>query len=169
MNKLTPKIYRTTNWSTYNKALINRGNISIWFDSATQWYAPSIGKQGRNQIYSDAAIQCCLMIKSLFRLSLRMVTGFLQSLIKLCGLNWIAPDYTTLCRRQKHIISVIDKHADNGSLLITSQYETNIWLNHFEDQTVGEALLDRLVHRAHVFNLKGQSMRKRRGKQVLES
>jgi len=23
--------------STYNKALINRGNISIWFDSATQW------------------------------------------------------------------------------------------------------------------------------------
>ncbi|KAB0620607.1 transposase, partial [Acinetobacter gandensis] len=42
-------------------------------------------------------------IKSLFRLSLRMVTGFVQSLIKLCGLNWIAPDYTTLCRRQKHI------------------------------------------------------------------
>ena len=43
------------------------------------------------------------MIKSLFRLSLRMVTGFVQSLIKLCGLNWTAPDYTTLCRRQKHI------------------------------------------------------------------
>ncbi len=68
-----------------------------------------------------------------------------------------------------HFIGVIDKHADNGSLLITSQYETNIWLNHFEDQTVGEALLDRIVHRAHVFNLKGQSMRKRRGKKVLES
>lgn len=68
-----------------------------------------------------------------------------------------------------HFISVIDKHADNGSLLITSQYETNIWLNHFEDQTVGEALLDRIVHRAHVFNLKGQSMRKRRGKKVLDS
>ncbi|WP_373886379.1 ATP-binding protein [Acinetobacter sp. YH12126] len=29
-----------------------------------------------------------------------------------------------------------------------------MWLNHFEDQTVGEALLDRLVHRAHVFNFK---------------
>ena len=61
------------------------------------------GKQGRNQTYSDTAIQCCLMIKSLFRLSLRMVTGFVQSLIKLCGLNWTAPDYSTLCRRQKHI------------------------------------------------------------------
>ena len=122
MNKLTPKIYRTTNWSPYNKALINRGNISIWFDSATQWYAPSIGKKGRNQIYSDAAIQCCLMIKSLFRLSLRMVTGFVQSLIKLCGLDWTAPDYTTLCRRQKHIDILISyqKSSDGLHLLVDS-------------------------------------------------
>ena len=51
----------------------------------------------------------------------------------------------------------------------TKHAKRHFWLNHFEDQTVGEALLDRLVHRAHVFNLKGQSMRKRRGKQVLES
>lgn len=66
-----------------------------------------------------------------------------------------------------HFISVIDKHGDNGSLLITSQYQTNIWLNHFEDQTVGEALLDRIVHRAHIFNLEGESMRKKRGKKEL--
>ena len=64
MNKPTPKIYRTTNWSSYNSALINRGNLSIWFDTKTQWYAQPEGKHGRNQTYSDAAIQCCLMIKS---------------------------------------------------------------------------------------------------------
>ncbi len=81
MKKHTHKIYRTTNWSAYNRALIHRGNIAIWFDLATQWYAPSKGKQGRNQTYSDTAIQCCLMIKLLFRLSLRMVTGFVQSLV----------------------------------------------------------------------------------------
>ena len=46
---------------------MSRGNIAIWFDPAMQWYAPSKGKQGRNQTYSEAAIQCCLMIKSLFR------------------------------------------------------------------------------------------------------
>ena len=39
MNKPAPKIFRTTNWSTYKRALINRGNISIWFDPLTQWYA----------------------------------------------------------------------------------------------------------------------------------
>ena len=82
MNKPASKIYCTTNWYSYNQALINRGNISIWFDPKTQWYAQLKGKQGRNQTYSDAAIQCCLMMKSLFRLSLPMVTGFIQSLIK---------------------------------------------------------------------------------------
>ena len=62
MNNPTPKIYRTTNWSSYNRALINRGNISIWFDPKTQWYAQSQGKQGRNQTYSDTAVQ--LLIES---------------------------------------------------------------------------------------------------------
>ena len=93
----TPKTrYKTINWPSYNRSLINRGNITIWFDPKTQWYAEPKGKQGRNQTYSDTAIQCCLMIKSLFRLSLRMVTGFVQNLIKLSGLNWTAPDYSTL-------------------------------------------------------------------------
>ena len=63
MNKPTLKIYSTLNWSTYNRALINRGNIAIWFDPKTQWYAQANGKQSRNQTSSDAAIQCCLMIK----------------------------------------------------------------------------------------------------------
>ena len=122
MNKPTLKIYSTLNWSTYNRALINRGNIAIWFDPKTQWYAQANGKQSRNQTSSDAAIQCCLMIKSLFRLSLRMVTGFVQSLIKLCGLDWTAPDYSTICRRQRHIDITIGYQKSSGGfhLLIDS-------------------------------------------------
>ena len=34
MKKPTHKIYRTTNWPAYNRALIHRGNIAIWFDPA---------------------------------------------------------------------------------------------------------------------------------------
>ena len=59
------------------------------------------------------------MIKSLFRLSLRIVTGFVQSLIRLCGLDWIAPDYSTLCRRQKHIdIAISDQKSSDGLHLL---------------------------------------------------
>lgn len=32
-----------------------------------------------------------------------MVTNFVQSLINLYGLNWTAPDFSPLYRRQKHI------------------------------------------------------------------
>ena len=61
------------------------------------------------------------MVKSLFRLSLGMVTGFVQSLIRLSGLDWTATDYSSRCRRQKHIdmISYL-KSSDSLHLLVDS-------------------------------------------------
>ena len=35
---------------------MSRGNIAIWFDPKTQWYAQPQGKQGRNQTYSDTVM-----------------------------------------------------------------------------------------------------------------
>jgi len=51
-----------------------------------------------------------------------MVAGFVQSLIKICGLYWTAPDYSTLCRRQKIIdISIRYQKSCHGlHLLIDS-------------------------------------------------
>lgn len=51
-----------------------------------------------------------------------MVTGFVQSLVKLCGLDWTAPDYSTLCRRQKYIDIAIryQKSSDGLHLLVDS-------------------------------------------------
>ena len=45
-----------------------------------------------------------------------MVTGFVQSIIKLGSLDWAAPDYTTLCRRQKHIDIAISYQKSSGGL-----------------------------------------------------
>ena len=47
------------------------------------------------------------MIKSLFRCPYVWSLAFVQSLIHLCGLNWVAPDYTTICRRQQRIDTTI--------------------------------------------------------------
>jgi hypothetical protein len=51
MKKPASKIYRTTNWSSYNQTLIKQGNISIWFDRQTKWHAQPQAKHGRNQTY----------------------------------------------------------------------------------------------------------------------
>lgn len=47
-----------------------------------------------------------------------MTTGFVQSLLKLCGLDWTAPDYSTLCRRQKHIDIAINYHKSSDELYL---------------------------------------------------
>ncbi len=75
----------------------------LWVDKEMDWLALGSGKRGRAEKFSDAAIQFCLMIKNLFGLALRQATGMVASLLKLSGLDWPTPDYTTLCRRQQHL------------------------------------------------------------------
>lgn len=101
MSRPTPSTYRTRNWPAYNEALKQRGSLTIWFDPAMAWEAAPTGKRGRQPSYSDAAIQTCLTVKVLFGMALRQTTGFVESLLRLIGLDWTVPDFSTLCRRQK--------------------------------------------------------------------
>lgn len=66
--------------------------------------------------FSDSAIELCLTLKSLFNLPLRQVTGLVASLIKLAGLDWPVPDYTTLCRRQKTLKVELGGRPSSGGL-----------------------------------------------------
>ncbi len=68
-----------------------------------QWLAEPNGKRGRDQTFSDAAIQFCLSIKCLFGQPLRQSLGMVQSLLKLAQLDWPVPDFSTVCRRQKRL------------------------------------------------------------------
>jgi hypothetical protein len=65
------------------------------------WLAPRGESPGRPVVFSDAAIQFCLTIKVLLKLPQRRTTGMVISLLKMADLDWAAPDYTALCRRQK--------------------------------------------------------------------
>ena len=63
------------------------------------WHAAPSDKRGRQQTFSDAAIQARLTIKVLFGLPLRQTTSFVVSLLKLSGLDWPVPDYSTVERQ----------------------------------------------------------------------
>jgi hypothetical protein len=97
--------YTIRNWSDYNKALVKRGSITLWFDekSVRKWHKTRKEGRGRPKIYADAAILCMLTIKMVFRLPLRATQGLVKSMIELLGLSIEAADYTTLCRRQKQL------------------------------------------------------------------
>ncbi|KIN72777.1 ISSpo9, transposase [Sulfitobacter guttiformis KCTC 32187] len=77
--------------------------------------APS-GRRGRQQAYSDAAIQACLTLKVVFGLPLRQTTGFVASLLELVVLDWSVPDFSTLCRRQKTLSVAIPYKGSARSL-----------------------------------------------------
>jgi len=93
--------YKTTNWTAYNAALKARGLLTIWLDKEMRWYAPASGKRGRQQTFTDAAIQFCLSIKCLFGLALRQSLGPVESLLRMAKLDWRVPDFSTISRRHE--------------------------------------------------------------------
>ncbi len=99
MSSWIPLKYKTTNWSSYNDSLRQRGSLLIWFDPAMEWAPPPSDKRARQQHFSDAAIQTCLTLKVLFGMLLRQTTGFVQSLLQLVGLDFTVLNFSTLCRR----------------------------------------------------------------------
>jgi hypothetical protein len=113
MSRPNTPTYKTLNWPAYNKALKRRGSLTIWFDPAMTWEAAPTGKRGRQPDYSDAAIQTCLTMKVLFGMALRQTTGFVESLLRLIGLDWAVPDFSTLSRRQKTLkVNIVDFHPE---------------------------------------------------------
>ena len=52
-----------------------------------------------------------------------------------------------------------DRHGENSTLMI-SQLPTDQWYASIGDNTLADAILDRLMHNAHRLQLKGESMRK---------
>ena len=90
-------------WTAYNRALVARGNVTIWFSASAlkKWQLPKTGSKGRPIYFSDLAIETCLTIKSVFRLPLRATEGFVQSLVAMLKRDLRVPNYSTLSKRAK--------------------------------------------------------------------
>ena len=53
-------------------------------------------------------------MKVLFGIALRQTTGFVESLLRLVGLDWTVPDVSTLSRRQKTLAVNIPYRGSKG-------------------------------------------------------
>ena len=97
--------YRVRTWASYERALIGRGNITIWLSrtALAAWKPEGTRTRGAPPKYSDLAIETALTLRLLFHLPLRQAEGFLTSLFHLMGLDLRSPDHTTLSRRGQHL------------------------------------------------------------------
>jgi hypothetical protein len=95
--------YRIRNWHEYNRALINRGRLTVWFDeqAIAGWRhtAPATGPEAPRRS-AELAVECALVFKSVSHLSLRAAQGFLSSVMELMRLTLPIPNYRTVSRRQ---------------------------------------------------------------------
>ena len=63
--------------------------------------------------------------------------------------------------QRRDLLEIVDDRYDKGSLLITSQVAVSRWHEVIGDMTIGDAIIDRVVHRAHRLELKGGSLRRK--------
>jgi hypothetical protein len=106
--------WRVTNWPEYDRALVKRGDLTVWFDEEfvqKHWQPDSTGKRGAPMKYSDMAIQVLLVLKATFSLSYRALEGFGRSLMKLMGLEFDIPDHSHMSRRAKGLTVQIPRKS----------------------------------------------------------
>lgn len=58
------------------------------------------------------------------------------------------------------LMELLDDRHDSSSTIVISQLPTDQWYAAIGDNTLADAILDRLMHNAHPLKLKGESMRK---------
>ena len=112
---------------------------------ALYYYGPKLFRE-LHQAQADGSLT--RVLKKLARVDLLAVDDW--------GLTPLQPDQYRL------FLEILDDRT--GAILLTSQYPINTWHELVGDPTVGDAILDRLVHNAYKLELDGDSLRKKKAK-----
>jgi DNA replication protein DnaC len=72
--------------------------------------------------------------------------------------DWLRDPLTA--SQARDLLEIIDDRYGRASTLVATQVPVEDWHARFPDPTLGDAILDRLVHNAYRLELRGESMRK---------
>ncbi len=85
---------------------------------------------------------------------LRQLAKFQVLIIDDWGLEPLKPAH------RNDLMEIMDDRHGHSSTVVISQLPTDQWYASIGDNTMADAILDRLMHNAHRLELKGESMRK---------
>jgi hypothetical protein len=110
--------YRVTNWPAYDRGLVSRGSLTVWFspEAIVAWTPKKTGRRGGQRRYSKVAVQTALHLRLLLGLPWRQTEGLLQSLVELMRLDLEVPDHTTLSRRSRDLATDLRCAPRSGSI-----------------------------------------------------
>ena len=87
------------NWSKYNKALVERGNLTFYVDEDILKRNRKVKTFGRPRQFSHPLIQLLLILKIQYSLTYRMLEGFAKNILSRLYPNISLPSYSVICRR----------------------------------------------------------------------
>jgi hypothetical protein len=105
-HKIPRARYKVTNWPEYDRALQQRGSLTVWVtpEALAAWHPPKTGRPGRSPRYADIAIETGHLLRLAFGRPWRQTEGLLRSLATLLGLSIGVPDHTTFSRRSPSLV-----------------------------------------------------------------
>ena len=93
------------------------------------------------------------MLKGLARVQLLILDDW--------GLTPLTPE------QRRDLLEIVDDRHGRAATIVTSQLPVSAWHTWIADPTLGDAILDRLVHNAHRIELRGESMRRRAARRAV--
>ena len=116
-HKIPRARYRVQNWPAYDRALQQRGSLTVWVtpEALAAWRPPRTGQRGRPRDYSEVAIETGHLLRLAFGRPWRQTEGLLRSLTTLLGVSAGVPDHTTFSRRSPGLaLATALAHAQAG-------------------------------------------------------
>jgi DNA replication protein DnaC len=129
--------------------------------------ATALGVRAVNEGYSVRFITAENMVDRLYQaladntLKRRLKKLTNHELLIIDELGYLSLDQTA----SDHFFQVVNQAYEKSSIILTSNKPFQEWSGLFDDATVVSAILDRLLHHVHLFNMEGDSYRLKNLKQ----
>ena len=144
-----------------------RGGQSVIATGATglgkTWIACALGNQAARQGFSVLYARFARLLEEL-----RIAHGdasFARRLNQLARTDVLILDDWALAPigqgERTDLLELLDDRSTSKSTIITSQLPVDRWHDYFNDPTLADAILDRVIHQSHRIALKGESLRRK--------
>jgi len=130
------------------------------------WLACALGQKGCREGYSVLYARLPRLMQELIIAKVdgrfpKMLTTLAKTDLLILD-DWGLSKFTAEQRRD--LLEILEDRHGQRSTIVTSQLPVEKWHGMIGDPTLADAILDRLIHNAYKFQLKGESMRKRESK-----